>query len=331
MIIDKDKPLTAYKAFNEKLQCNNFQFEIGKSYEHSGKVSACNSGFHSCLNPFDCLSYYNLIDVRFCEVEIWGELSVEDDSKDSKQCTQHILIKREISAKEFHKLCVDFTIKESVRYSAQNASSGDSAQNASSGDSAKNASSGDYAQNASSGYYAKNASSGDSAKNASSGYSAQNASSGYYAKNASSGDYAQNASSGYSAQNASSGDSAKNASSGDYAQNASSGDYAQNASSGYSAKNASSGYYAKNASSGYSAKNASSGDYASSVVTGKNSVDASIGKNSKTKGVVGTWITLAEYDDKNICIVVKSARIDGKKLKADTFYTLKNKKFTEVQ
>ena len=56
---------------------------------------------------------------------------------------------------------------------------------------------------------------------------------------------------------------------------------------------------------------------------------AAIGNNSKIKAIKGTWITLAEYDDNGICIYVKSAKIDGKRLKADTWYILKDKKFTE--
>ena len=237
--ITKENAITAYKAFDNKLRCKEFQFEVGKEYTHAGDIRICEVGFHSCLNPFDCLSYYDLVDTRFCEVLIWGNIKTETDSKDTKRCSQNILIKRELSVKEFHSICVEYSIKAV----------------------------------------------GNSAKNASSGYSAQNASSGNYAKNASSGNYAQNASSGYSAQNASSGDSAQNA---------------------------------------------SSGDYGMSVVTGKNSVDANIGKNSKTMGIIGTWITLAEYDDKGICIMVKSAQIDGVELKENVFYTLKNKQFTEV-
>ena len=116
-------------------------------------------------------------------------------------------------------------------------------------------------------------------------------------------------------------DKAKNASSGDSAKNASSGDYAQNASSGY---------YAKNASSGDYAKNASSGDYAIETCDGKNSVCASIGKGSKIKATKGTWITLAEYDKDNNPICVKSAQIDGVKLKENVFYELKNKRFVKL-
>jgi hypothetical protein len=144
---------------------------------------------------------------------------------------------------------------------------------------------------------------------------------------ASSGDYSQLASSGDSAQLASSGDSAKLASSGDYSKLASSGDYSKLASSGYSAKLASSGYSAKLASSGNYSKLASSGNY---------SVVAGIGHQNKAKGKKGNWIVLAEwkYDNKisrYIPICVKSQKIDGKKLKEDTWYILEDKKFKAIK
>jgi len=40
---------------------------------------------------------------------------------------------------------------------------------------------------------------------------------------------------------------------------------------------------------------------------------------------------LAEYGDNEKIICVKSAMIDGKKIKKDTWYQLKDKKFTEIK
>ena len=148
---------------------------------------------------------------------------------------------------------------------------------------------------------------------------------------ASSGDSANMASSGYSAQMASSGDSAKMASSGDYAKMASSGDYAQMASSGDYAKMASSGDYAKMASSGDYANMASSGDYANMASSGANSVVAAIGYGGMAKAAKGSWITLAEWvrndEGKWIPALVKTRKVDGKHIKANTWYKLENGKF----
>ena len=162
-------------------------------------------------------------------------------------------------------------------------------------------------------------SSGDSAQIGSSGGSAKIGSSGYSAKIGSSGGSAKIGSSGYSAKIGSSGYSA------------------QIGSSGGSAKIGSSGYYAQIGSSGYSAQIGSSGDYAKIDICGKDSVAAGIGIGSIIKGAVGNWITLAEwtytYDGSKgryIPVCVRSAQIDGEKLKADTWYKLSGGEFVEV-
>lgn len=48
-----------------------------------------------------------------------------------------------------------------------------------------------------------------------------------------------------------------------------------------------------------------------------------------SKGKIGTWITLAEFDEDNKPICVKSAQVDGKELKEDTYYILQDKQFKE--
>ena len=196
-------------------------------------------------------------------------------------------------------------------------------------------SSGYYAKIGSSGYYAKIGSSGDSAKIGSSGNSAQIGSSGDYAQIGSSGNSAQIGSSGNSAQIGSSGDYAQIGSSGNSAQIGSSGDSAQIGSSGDSAQIGSSGYSAKIGSSGDYAKIGSSGYYAKIDSTGYKAVISGIGFKSIAKGKIGSWITLAEYTrneiDNLIVDFVKTEYIDGERIKEDTFYTLYNHEFKEVE
>ena len=90
-----------------------------------------------------------------------------------------------------------------------------------------------------------------------------------------------------------------------------------------------SGYYSQLASSGDSSKLASSGYYSKLAINGQDSVGANVGVNGIIKGAKGCWITLAEYNGvRPVC--VKSAKIDGKIIKEDTWYKLKNKNFEEV-
>lgn len=88
-------------------------------------------------------------------------------------------------------------------------------------------------------------------------------------------------------------------------------------------------------SSGDSAKIGSSGDYAQIDSTGEDSVIMCAGEGSLAKAKIGSWITLAEWDRDDIkgCLVpvcVKTERVDGIKIKPDTWYELKNGEFVEV-
>ena len=105
---------------------------------------------------------------------------------------------------------------------------------------------------------------------------------------------------------------------------------------GDSAKIGSSGNYAKIGSSGYSAQIGSSGNSAQINSTGEDAVIMCAGRKSKAKGKKGSWITLAEWvkdEEKGryVPICVKTERVDGEKIKEDTYYTLKNGEFSEVE
>lgn len=105
---------------------------------------------------------------------------------------------------------------------------------------------------------------------------------------------------------------------------------------GDSAQIGSSGDYAKIGSSGYYAKIGSSGNYAKINSTGEDSVICCAGSGSVVKAKAGSWITLAEWeysDEKGRFAprCVKTEYVDGEKIKADTWYRLKNGEFEEVR
>ena len=324
--------MKTYKGFDKDLKCRGFQYEIGKEYE-TDTAKACESGFHACENPLDVFGYYPPADSRYCEVEQSGE--IDKDSDDSKIASTKIKIGAEIGLTGIIKAGVNFILEKvksetseieesSSGDGAQIGSSGDGAQIGSSGDGARIGSSGYGAQIGSSGYGAQIGSSGDGARIGSSGDGAQIGSSGDGAQIGSSGDGARIGSSGYGAQIGSSGYGAQIGSSGDGARIGSSGDGAQIGSSGDGAQIGSSGDGARIGSSGDGARIGSSGE---------NCVICCAGHGCKVKAKKGSWITLSEWGyskGKPIPVCVKTEFIDGEKLKADTFYTLKNGEFVEV-
>lgn len=75
------------------------------------------------------------------------------------------------------------------------------------------------------------------------------------------------------------------------------------------------------------------GDWSAATVEGKESVAMAIGYNSKAKGSLGCFIVLAECKElggEYHIVDVKSAKVDGEKIKPDTFYKLINGEFVEA-
>lgn len=115
----ENKEIIAYKGFDKNLKCRDYQYEIGKTFEHKGKVEACESGFHACEYPLDVFSYYPPSSSRFAIVKMHGETS--KDSDDTKIASAKITIETEIKLPEMINRAVDW-VKNKVNWSDDNTS-----------------------------------------------------------------------------------------------------------------------------------------------------------------------------------------------------------------
>ena len=98
--------MIGYKGFDKDLKCRDFQYEVGKEYEHDGEVKLCESGFHFCENPQGVFGHYSPGNgSRFAVVEA-DEVSDESES-DSKRVAKKLKIKSEISVFEMCRIAVD--------------------------------------------------------------------------------------------------------------------------------------------------------------------------------------------------------------------------------
>ena len=102
-----EQPLVAYKGFDKNMQCRGFQYEVGKTYKHEGRVMVCDAGFHSCEHPLDVFNYYNPADSRFAVVKASGKISRHKD--DSKVASKSISIVAEISIAGLVKAAIEYT------------------------------------------------------------------------------------------------------------------------------------------------------------------------------------------------------------------------------
>lgn len=93
--------ILAYKGFDKDFKCRGFQYEIGETYEISGEIKCCYSGFHACENPSDVLTYYPITRSRFAKVKMEGDI----EKKDCKLCASKITILEEICVEDYIDLC----------------------------------------------------------------------------------------------------------------------------------------------------------------------------------------------------------------------------------
>ena len=103
-----EQKIKAYKAFDKDLSCRGFKYEVGKEYEETGDIKACEKGFHACPYPLDVFGYYTPAGSRFCEVEQSGKI---DDSESDKVCSSKIRIGAELDIRGLVKAAVSY-VKE---------------------------------------------------------------------------------------------------------------------------------------------------------------------------------------------------------------------------
>ena len=156
--------LMAYKGFDAEFKCRDFQFEVGKTYEHDGPVSICSSGFHACEMPFDVWYYYAPHSSQFASVTL-RDVSKET-SDDSKRVAKKITVEEKLSLFGFIRAQVKWTSelaeKEAATtgYEAHAATTGYEAHAATAGYEAHAATAGDRAHAATAGNRANAATTG---------------------------------------------------------------------------------------------------------------------------------------------------------------------------
>ena len=98
--------IKAFKGFTKDMKCRDFQFEEGKEY-HEDRAKLCDSGFHACLDPIDCLNYYYPNESVYHEVEM-DEVSDERNDGDTKICAKTIRVGGEINLFGIAKAHIDY-------------------------------------------------------------------------------------------------------------------------------------------------------------------------------------------------------------------------------
>ena len=287
--------MKAYKGFDKDLKCRGFQYEIGKEYEEK-EAEACEKGFHACENPLEVFRYYPPCDGnRYCEVEQDGELSKHGG--DSKVASTKIKIGVELGLKGLIQAGVSF-ILDKVNWKA------DAATNTDAQSAAVNW-----------GYRSAATNTGDLSAAMNTGDRSAAVNTGDYSAVVNSGDYSAAMNTGYRS-------AAVN-----------SGFQSAAVNSGFQSAAVNSGIGSAAVNSGTRSAAVNSGTRSAAEVSNGDSVAIVTGYNSKAKAGLGSAIVIAErgvWNGKTYPLInIKAAIVDGEKIKADTWYTLKNGEFVE--
>ena len=108
-IVETSPKITSIKGFNSKLQCLEYQFEVGGIYEVGGEIVACLNGFHAIPDdeyPLQVFDYYSPAGARYATVTQSGKT----DKSGNKLASAKITIDCEISLGELTKRAIEWIV-----------------------------------------------------------------------------------------------------------------------------------------------------------------------------------------------------------------------------
>ena len=352
---EKEKKIIAYKGFDKDLKCRGFQYEVGETYElpEGESPEVCKRGFHACENPMDVLQFYAPTAEdgtlqRYCLVEQSGDTKSDGDKTSSSK----IHIACEIGLKGLIEAGIKFILdkvkKENVKEDTGNCSA---ATNTGSYSAATNTgyrsaaintgyrsaaiNTGDHSAATNTGYRSAATNTGGYSAATNTGYHSAAINIGYRSAATNTGDHsaATNTGSYSAATNTGSYSAATNTGGCSAATNT--GDHSAATNTGYRSAAINTGSYSAATNTGGCSAATNTGIYSAASVEGKDSIAIVTGKDSKARGALGCWLVLTErgeWDGETCPILgVKAVKVDGEKIKPDTWYSLVGGEVREVE
>ena len=303
--------MKAYKGFNPDMKCRGFQYEEGKEYT-TEKAKCCNSGFHACEYPLDCLDYYEPNKSVYHEVEVDGD--IDHDGCDTKVAATKIKIGARLSIAGLVKAAIDYTMKrikpeaKADEKPAACSATGDKSACSATGDNSACSATGDKSACSATGYNSACSATGDKSACSATGYKSACSATG---------DNSACSATGYNSACSATGDNSACSATGDKSACSATGD-----NSACSA-------------TGDNSACSATGDNSACSADNPTAVAVAWGIHGKARGVLGAHIVLADWRMDEDCDWyfhgAKMVRIDGKRYKPDTWYRLDNGKVVEVK
>ena len=310
------KEIISYKGFDSSLRCRGFQYVEGKDYEQDGNIKCCENGFHACEFPLEVFNYYAPGgNSRYCTVTQSGEMDKRED--DPKVASSKIHIETEIGLDGIIKAGVKF-ILDKVNWKDKKATN--------TGNYSAATNTGDYSAATNTGFYSAATNTGNYSAATNTGYYSAATNTGFYSAATNTGDYSAATNTGDYSAATNTGNYSAATNTGDYSAATNTGYRSAATNTGYRSAATNTGNYSAATNTGDRSAATNTGNYSAAKVSGKDSVAVVTGRDSKAAGALGDWIVITERGEWNGDTYpikeVKAFKVDGEKIKADTFYKL---------
>ena len=325
--------MKGYKGFKPGMICRDKQYQEHTEFTEP-RLKSEESGMHFCLNPFGVWMFYPPADENgnlneFAEVEAMDDPQTDDNSI---YRSYRLRIGAKLDLYNFIKAGVDFIFGH---VKSTNSNTGYQSVATSNGDYSAATNTGDRSAATNTGKYSAVTSTGDlSAATGTSDLSVAT-SNGDYSAATNTGDRSAAVGDGNYSAATNTGDYSVAINNSSWSAATSTGKRSVASNNGYRSVSANTGIQSAAINDGYRSVSVNTGNCGTASTDGSESFAITTGYMGKVKGAIGCWIACAEwvYDGIGSWFPVdfKAVRVDGKKIKADTWYRLEEGKFIEVE
>ncbi|ECO4471536.1 hypothetical protein FYF19_03375 [Salmonella enterica] len=297
------KEIVTFKGFNKDLKCRGFQFAIGETFHHDGKVEACGSGFHACECPFDVFSYYPPAESRYAETISFGVIDREEIG-DTKIASASITIKAELTLPQFIQRGIEWIWSKIDKSLEQQIMTGDQSAATNTGDQSAATNTGDQSAATNTGDRSAATNTGDQSAATNTGYQSAATNTGDRSAATNTGDQSAATNTGY--QSAATNTGYRSA--------------ATNTGNRSAATNTGNWSAATNTGNRSAATN--TGNWSAAEVSGSQSVTAAFGIEGKARASEGAAIVLCYRDEDGELIHIRASKVGENGIMPDTWYQL---------
>ncbi|HBJ6634640.1 TPA: hypothetical protein LC328_002614 [Salmonella enterica subsp. diarizonae serovar 61:l,v(z13):1,5,7] len=324
------KEIVTFKGFNKDLKCRDFQFEIGKTFHHDGKVEACGSGFHACEFPFDVFSYYPPAESRYAETISFGVTDREEEG-DTKIASAIITIKAELTLPQFIQRGIEWIWSKIDKSLEQQIMSGDRSAATNTGNRSAATNTGNRSAATNTGYCSAATNTGDwsAATNTGDWSAATNTgdwsaatNTGYCSAATNTGNRSAATNTGYCSAATNTGYCSAATNTGDCSAATNTGNRSAATNTGNWSAATNTGNRSAATNTGNLSAATNTGDWSAAEVSGSQSVAAALGIEGKARASEGGAIVLCYRDKNGELIHIRASKVGDNDIMPNTWYQL---------